>query len=585
MKIVDYKSNNNNLTLSFEDINVEYYNKKTKTSRTILNNLTGSISSGSCLAIMGGSGAGKTTFLNIISGRFSQKGLKKTGNIYLNGKHLDYNKFKSNIGFVMQSDLFFEFLTVRQCFNFAAELRMPKSTKEEREERINYIIKILKLEKAENTIVGGKMAKGISGGEKKRLNIGFEMISDPEILFLDEPTSGLDSYTSYVIINLLKELAESKNMIIVYTIHQPSTDIFMKFDNLMLLNRGKIIYFGECDNSINYFMDNGYKCPEGYNPADYFMKLMQSKDKLQLENLEDNYDRVQKNDIYDKFKKSMENVTDTELKSEYASFGRQFGSLLKRAFLNFKSNPFSIKIRVVQTLFITFIYCSIFFRISDDPNNKTSAFNRQGALFFVCVNTFINYLMSVLLTFPAERDVFLKEYGSGFYGILPYYLSKLAVELPIISLFPFISGLIYYYIVNFNNDAVRLFSHLGGLIVLSIVGSMFGMFIGTVITDFSIALEIAPLFFLPMMLFSGYTSNTETIVKGLKWIEYISPIRYTFEYLIYNEFEGTAYKNNPIDLLNFTLGMEKCIGILTAIGVCFMLLSLIFLKVKAKMLN
>lgn len=101
--------------------------------------------------------------------------------------------------------------------------------------------------------------KGISGGEKRRLNIGFELLSNPKVLFLDEPTSGLDSYTSYIIVKLLRDLARAKNMLIIYTIHQPSLDIFKMFDKLMILNKGRISYFGEARLAVPYYKNLGFE--------------------------------------------------------------------------------------------------------------------------------------------------------------------------------------------------------------------------------------------------------------------------------------------------------------------------------------
>ena len=130
-------------------------------------------------------------------------------------------------------------------------------------------MKNLKMERAQNTQVGGDLLKGISGGEKRRLNIGFELLRKPRILFLDEPTSGLDSYTSYIIIRLLKKLARQRNMLIVYTIHQPSVDIGNLFDKLLILNKGKIQFFDKRDNLESYYESLGFECPEDTNPLDY----------------------------------------------------------------------------------------------------------------------------------------------------------------------------------------------------------------------------------------------------------------------------------------------------------------------------
>ena len=127
-------------------------------------------------------------------------------------------------------------------------------------------------------MIGGLIFKGISGGQKKRVNIALELISDPPVLFLDEPTSGLDSYTSEIVIKKLDELAKKNNKTIIYVIHQPSSDIFRQMDKLMLLYKGKAIYYGNAGQaSVDYFGKIGFKCETDMNPSDFFMYIMQSK--------------------------------------------------------------------------------------------------------------------------------------------------------------------------------------------------------------------------------------------------------------------------------------------------------------------
>jgi ABC-type multidrug transport system ATPase subunit len=160
---------------------------------------------------------------------------------------------------------------------FAAKLKL-KGTYEEKMHRVEEIIKELRLNKCQNTKIGGPLIKGVSGGERKRCSIGVELITDPNLIFLDEPTTGLDSFTATSVVETLRELAMSGRTVIS-TIHQPNSDIFEMFDRLMLLAQGKIIYFNEAKYAVDYFATifyNGvqYKCPELSNPADYFMSIM-----------------------------------------------------------------------------------------------------------------------------------------------------------------------------------------------------------------------------------------------------------------------------------------------------------------------
>lgn len=170
-------------------------------------------------------------------------------------------------------------MTVRECLTFAARLKLEAS-EDEKQERVNHMIKTLKLSKAQNTRIGGPLVKGVSGGERKRTSIGVELITDPNLVFLDEPTTGLDSFTATSVMESLGDLARKENRTVVSTIHQPNTDIFDMFDRLVLLAKGKIIYFNEAKHSVDYFSNLGYTCPDTSNPCDYFMTMM-SKESIE----------------------------------------------------------------------------------------------------------------------------------------------------------------------------------------------------------------------------------------------------------------------------------------------------------------
>lgn len=181
---------------------------------------------------MGASGAGKTTLLNILACKIAPI---EGGRLYANNLEYDHNSFGNFANYVMQSDRLMETLTVRETLEFAARLKLNTHTKTEQRRKVEELVKRLKLEKCLDTLVGGILLKGISGGEKKRVSIAFELISDPYVLFLDEPTSGLDSLTSYIIVSELKKLARLQNKTVIMTIHQPGSETYQLFDNLIVL--------------------------------------------------------------------------------------------------------------------------------------------------------------------------------------------------------------------------------------------------------------------------------------------------------------------------------------------------------------
>jgi len=223
---------------------------------------------------MGSSGAGKTTLLNILSDRIGGSG-KIEGDMTANGKPLSQIDFGSYSAYVMQDDVLLETMSPREAFLFSAKLRIS-GTVEEKIEKVEILIKELKLTKCADTAVGSVLARGISGGERKRCSIGVELVTDPSVLFLDEPTSGLDSYTSLVVIKLMVKQARTGRTILS-TIHQPSSDIFNIFDRLLLLCDGNTIYQGAAKDATKHFNAIEYTCPTYSNPADYFMEQMHAE--------------------------------------------------------------------------------------------------------------------------------------------------------------------------------------------------------------------------------------------------------------------------------------------------------------------
>ena len=153
---------------------------------------------------------------------------------------------------------------------------------ESRLQRVEDILGVLKLFKAQNTLIGGALVKGISGGERKRTAVGVELITDPPIIFLDEPTTGLDSYIATQVMENLRELAMKFGKTVISTIHQPNTDVYEMFDRLCLLAQGQIIYFNDAKLAVGYFASIYREVPDYTNPADYFMTLM-AKDGVDIE--------------------------------------------------------------------------------------------------------------------------------------------------------------------------------------------------------------------------------------------------------------------------------------------------------------
>ena len=234
--------------ISFEAQNIEF---KFKNNKIGLRNINLAEESGNLIALMGGSGAGKSTLLHVLNG--SEK--PSNGHVLINGIniHKEPQKIEGVIGFVPQDDLLVEDLTVYQNLYYAAKLCFSDKTEEAIDFLVLRVLEDLGLLETKNLKVGSPLQKTISGGQRKRLNIGLELLREPAVLFCDEPTSGLSSRDSENIIDLLKELS-LKGKLVFAVIHQPSSDIFKKFDKLLILDSGGYqIYYGNPVDAIVYF--------------------------------------------------------------------------------------------------------------------------------------------------------------------------------------------------------------------------------------------------------------------------------------------------------------------------------------------
>lgn len=261
------------LELEWKDLVMQTkVNKKDKEPpKIILNHINGRVRSGEALAIIGSSGAGKTTLLNLISRKIESKNLTFSGQLLLNGHEIDINKFNSVVAYVMQDDILEAVMTPLEILLFTAKLKLDLP-EEEIEKRVLQMLNDLNLYKCKDTKVGSTLIRGVSGGERKRTSIGVELISDPRIIFLDEPTTGLDSYNAYEVVILLRQLAASGRMVI-FTIHQPASEIFQLLDKLCILALGKTVYFGPSMMSYDQFEILGLPCPPKYNPFEHYMEL------------------------------------------------------------------------------------------------------------------------------------------------------------------------------------------------------------------------------------------------------------------------------------------------------------------------
>ncbi|RDL38807.1 uncharacterized protein BP5553_03147 [Venustampulla echinocandica] len=255
-------------SLYFENVCYDLNGKK------IITGIQGVAHPGEIMAIMGASGAGKTTFLDILA-RKNKRGTVE-GDFYVNGEKVNDNDYKNVVGFVDQEDTMLPTLTVHETIMTSALLRLPRDMgRAAKEQRVFEVEKQLGISAIKDSLIGSEEGKGrgISGGEKRRVGIACELVTSPSILFLDEPTSGLDAYNAFNVIECLVTLARTYKRTVIFTIHQPRSNIVALFDRLLLLAKGRTVYSGEFSQCQDYFDRIGYSCPPGFNIADYLVDL------------------------------------------------------------------------------------------------------------------------------------------------------------------------------------------------------------------------------------------------------------------------------------------------------------------------
>jgi len=243
----------------------------------VLTGVSGKFEAGHVAAIMGTSGAGKTTFLNLLCGKLAGTGnWSVTGTVKVDGEEMDLAALKSIMGFVPQDDVVHDRMTVRENIRFSAQLRNTPNTSYSRLRRItDDVLQVLQLEAQQNLLVGNRTtAGGLSGGQRKRVNVGLELAACPTLLFLDEPTSGLDSTGSLMLVRSLQKMTQL-GMTIIMVIHQPRYGLFTLIDHVLLLGKGgRTAFFGPTEQAKPYFESLGFVMPPNENPADWFMDVM-----------------------------------------------------------------------------------------------------------------------------------------------------------------------------------------------------------------------------------------------------------------------------------------------------------------------
>ena len=526
-----------NFSFSWKDISLSI--PVGKEVRQVLHSVSGSIRSGEVIAIMGGSGAGKSTLLNALAGRIGTGEL--SGSVLINGAPRNPSSWTQQYAYVEQDSLMFSSQTVFETLFCAAKLLLPLSmSKEQKVDRVNKIIDQLGLQDCRDTEVGGAAVRGISGGERKRLSIGVELIKNPSLLFLDEPTSGLDSFNAFNVIETIQKQAKDNGKMVLLSIHQPRAELLTFFDKILLLSQGRTLWFGTTDDAIAHFEKLGYPFPVHTNPADYFLDYItldqRTKEKrlesiARIENFGSEYEKVKTVDFPSTQKFENESVSSRSSSSWFNEYAILFHRGVQHQFRDKETCIAAFGEALITLLILSGMFARV-------PSDSTGVQNRTGGIFFLCINIIFISILPVMQAFADEKLIITRERAAGAYNASSAYVAKQTSLLPR-SLLTFSCLLVpIYWIYGLQPSASKFFTYLAICLSQIISCQAIGLLVSASVPNAMVGQAVAPLIVVIFMLCGGLLVNINTITPAIRWLQWISPFTYANKALIQNEFSG-----------------------------------------------
>jgi ABC-type multidrug transport system ATPase subunit/ABC-type multidrug transport system permease subunit len=458
-----------------------------------------------------------------------------TGKVLFNEKPASTST-RNLLCFVEQEDLFIPSITPREHLIFSARLRMDKHISEaDKVKKVNSLLSELGLTKCADTPIGGAgstVSGNISGGEKKRLSLATELLSQPSVIFADEATSGLDSFMAEAVVAKLGRLARLGHTVLA-TIHQPSSYVFSAFNQLHLLADGRTAYSGSAEKALEFFASIGKPVPPLTNPADYYIKIMSLTDKSE--------------EVLTAWEKgSLSKLLEIEGRGKEAESGHlgallqkqefaaswitQCRQLMKRTVLSYKRDATLGRMRLGQAIVLGVIIGLIYLKLGRSPIKPENVQSINGALFYAVLNQGMLGALGVLQVFPLEKPVFMRESNANAYSSSAYVVSKFVAEGPFQIVYPAIFGTLYYFIIGFGSlGAGTFFTFILFIVLTAMAAVSLGYLVGSIAPSVGVALALGPLILMPLIIFGGLLVNVDDIDPWFVWISYLSMIRYGYE--------------------------------------------------------
>ncbi|CAI8598887.1 unnamed protein product [Vicia faba] len=515
------------------------------------------------LAIVGPSGAGKSSLLEILAGRVSPE---NGGSILVNKEHVDKSQFRKFSGYVTQKDTLFPLLTVEETMMFSAKLRL-NLPQEKLCSKVKSLIQELGLSHLARTRVGDgdDRIRGISGGERRRVSIGVEVIHDPKVLILDEATSGLDSTSALQIIDMLKAMAESRGRTIILSIHQPGFRIVKLFNSILLLDNGSVLHHGSVDLLDVNLRLMGLELPLHVNVVEFAIEsieTIQQQQKSQQVKIkqvqieapkrvlgsmilkkgdDQGESRSGKLTLLQLFQQSkvfdIENINvGMDFTCDYANSRLRETMILAHRFSkNILRTNELFAFKTVQMLISGMVLGSIFGNLKD---GLVGAEQRVGLFAFI-LTFLLSSTIDALPIFLQEREILMKETSSGSYRVSSYALANGLVYLPFLLILAILFTVPLYWIVGLNQNFTAFLNFLLLIWLILYTANSVVVCFSALVPNFIVGNSVIAGVIGSSFLFSGYFISNHEIPKYWIFMHYLSLFKYPFEGFLINEFSNS----------------------------------------------
>ncbi|KAK2021213.1 ABC transporter [Colletotrichum zoysiae] len=517
-------------------------------SKTLLHHVNASLQPGTLTAIIGGSGSGKTTLLNTMSERMISARLAQGGSITFNGQEGIHN---ARHAYVMQQDVLLPTLTVRETLRYSADLRLPPpTTAEDRMRIVEEVILELGLKECADTRIGNSQHRGCSGGEKRRVSIGVQLLANPSVLFLDEPTTGLDATSAFQLVRTLKTLA-TKGRTIITTIHQPRSEIWDLFDNLIILTKGSPVYSGSAAECLPWFDRMGFKLPPFVNPAEFLIDIaaidnrtpeLEAETTVRVNRLKSAWvsESEKRFEPSEKAVQAVGRRPGARSKTnKHATYGRQIKVLTERTFKVTYRDPMGMLASILEAVLMAVVTGYIFF---DLPRDLSGIRSRQGALYTATGLQGYLTLMFEVYRLTVDIPTFDREHSESCVDAVPFLVSRrlarlFTEDLPV----PFLFSVIYYFLCGFEADAGQFFIFFVITLLTHYIAVTCAITCVASSRNFPGASLVANMVFTLQSMACGMFIQANAIPVYLRWLKWITYSFYSFGAYCGNEFEGNFY--------------------------------------------